>query len=113
MTTYPIPHFEGVAIGLDRVPQEFELFPDAETISLGAYDAEIRLIGTRRRYKIELMLSEIAIEHGSPISVWTFTKTAANNISAHAKSGGQFQITVGTLTFEARISDDNYAAFYR
>jgi hypothetical protein len=65
-------------------------------------DAEIRLIGTRRRYKVGMTLDEESA-NAIGIAIWTITDTAKKNLGNHCQCAGQIDVTLGVLRFRATL----------
>ena len=103
MTVYSPPDFEAITYDLDHVPDQSEIHPDdPHTTWLGPLDAEIRLAGTRRRYKVGMLLGEES-KDAIGISIWTITDTANENVAKHCQRNGQIDVTLGMLRFRATL----------
>jgi hypothetical protein len=102
MTVYTTPDFEAEALDLDHVPERHEIYPDDLTQIVGPQDAEVRLVGTRHKYKVGIQVGEE--DDGSiGASIWTLTEVANENLAEHAQNGGILEVTLGAISFTARI----------
>lgn len=102
MTVYETPDFEAEALDLDHVQQRHEIYPNDLTQIVGPQDATIRLVGTRRKYKVGIQLGEE--DDGSiGAAIWTLTESTNENLAEHAEDGGTLKVTLGAITFTARI----------
>ena len=101
MTVYIPAEFEAEALDLDRVPDESEFFPDDPTHWLGGYDGEVRLPGTRRKYKVLIRIG--GDESGVGLDIITISDIAQENLANHAGQGQPIRVTIGVVTFMARI----------
>ena len=103
MTVYSPPDFEAITYDLDHVPDQAEIHPDDPFMTwLGGFDAEIRLVGTRRRYKVLVNLGEEST-NAIGIAIWTISETAKENLDKHCRRSGQIDVTLGVLRFRATL----------
>lgn len=102
MTVYETPDFEAEVLDLDHVPDQREIYLDDLRHVLGPMDAEVHLVGTRRKYKVGI---EIGEENDGSIgaAIWTLTEIANENLAEHAQDGGTLKVILGAITFTARI----------
>jgi len=105
MTVLYTPDFEAEALDLDHIPDEDEMYPGKSIHVIGPLDAEVRLVGTRRRYQVALWWygGEAHLD-GIPVNIWTGTEAANNGLSAHAAQGRLLKVILGAVTFTARLT---------
>ena len=110
MTVYIEPDFEIEALDLDHAPDRREICPDDDThwLDLWDADAEVRLVGTRRKYKVAIGFYELD-SGGIGASIWTSTDTANENLVAHANAEGKLKVTVGVISFSATIISSQHS----
>ena len=103
MTIYIPPDFLADALDLDHVPDEFELFPDDPVHWIDSNPAKIDLLGTRRRYSVGVSFGDDS-DGRVGIAIWTATDTANQNLARHAEDDGILRVSVGAVTFSARLT---------
>ena len=105
MTVLYTPDFEAEALDLDDIPDETEMYPGESIHVIGPLDAELRLVGTRRRYKVALWWhgGEGHFD-GIPVNIWTLTEAANLGLSEHAERGRLLKVILGAVTFTARLT---------
>ena len=110
MTVYIEPDFEIEALDLDHAPNRREICPDDDThrLDVSDADAEVRLFGTRRKYKVAIGFYEHD-NGGIRASIWTSTDTADENLVAHAAAEGELKVTVGAISFSANIISSQHS----
>lgn len=102
MTIYTTPDFEIEALDLDHVPDQREIDPGGDTNWRGPLNAELRLVGTRRKYQVGIQIGDD--DDGTiGASIWTITDTANENLAAHAEDGGLLKVIIEAINFRARI----------
>jgi hypothetical protein len=108
MTVYIEPDFEIEALDLSHVPDQKEIYPDDDTYWLDPFDAELRLVGTRRKYRVGIRIYEV---DGGTIGakIWTSSDTANENLVDHAKAEGKLKVTVGLISFSANIVSSQHS----
>jgi len=103
MTVYSPADFEAITYDLDHVPDQAEIHPDDPMMTwLGSLDAEVQLVGTRRRYKVGITLGEES-NNAIGIDIWTITNTAKENLGKHCRRNGEIDVTLGVLRFRAKL----------
>lgn len=102
MTVYTTPDFEAEALDLDHVPDQREIYPDEPLHIIGPMDAQVQLVGSRRKYKVGIQVGE-EDDGGIGAALWTLTDVANENLAEHAQDGGTLKVTLGAMTFTARL----------
>ena len=108
MTVYIPYDFLADALDLDHVPDEFELFPDDPVHWIDSNPAKIYLLGTRRRYSVGVSFGDDP-DGRVGIAIWTASDTANQNLARHAEDDGILRVTVGAVTFSARLTCSQHA----
>jgi hypothetical protein len=102
MTVYYPPDFEAEVLDLDYVPDEREFFPDDSWHRLGGYDGDVKLVGTRRKYKCLIRIGQDPTGMVG-IDILTVTDRARECLAEHAEQHGLLKVTIGAITFTASI----------
>lgn len=103
MTVIPVPDFEAEALDLDDIPEPPAADPNFHDCGAFLRDAELRLIGTRRRYRVGAWWDWEETHRDLGISFSTATDAAIGGIAEHAARGGLFKVFLDDVTFTARV----------
>ena len=104
MTVIPTPHFVAEVLDLDDIPEQPEVAPNDRFGDGGINYAELRLVGTRRRYKINFWWDSESYPGRVGVHICTLTNAAYAGIAEHAGNGGLLKVVMGDVTFSARVT---------
>lgn len=103
MTVFVETDFEAEALDLDHAPSQDEIFPDDPTHWLGPLSAEVRLVGTRRKYQVCTYVGGGSTGRIG-MSIWTGTDAANAGLAEHAENRGIIKVILGAVQFKARLT---------
>lgn len=104
MTVIPTPHFVAEVLDLDDIPERREPDSDDRFCDGGINYAEVRLVGTRRRYKVNFWWNTESSPGHLEVWICTLTRAAFHGIAEHAGLGGLLKVVMDDVTFSARVT---------
>jgi molybdenum cofactor cytidylyltransferase len=104
MTVIPTPHFVAESLDLDDIPETREPVSDDRFCDGGINCAEVRLVGTRRRYKINFWWNSETYPGRVGVDICTLTNAAFTGIAEHAGGGGLLKVVMDDVAFSARVT---------
>jgi hypothetical protein len=104
MTVLEITDFEAEALDLEEIPDQDEIYPDQQGHVIGPLEAELRLVGTQRKYKVCLWWDWDGLYDGIGINIWTLTDAANAGLAEHAEDRRLLKVILGAVQFTARLT---------
>jgi hypothetical protein len=104
MTGVPTPHFVAEVPDLDDIPERREPISDDRCNDGGINYAELRPVGTRRRYRVNFRWNSESYPGRFEVWICTLTHAAYAGIAAHAGWGGLLKVEMDDVTFSARVT---------